>query len=939
MKDKKRKQNLNSNKGFISDEARFVLVGLLIFLLSFIGIIESGGYLGKVISFIFVYLFGVFYFIPLILIGIYGLYIFLRRRQPSVEVGPYLVTICFTLFFALIWASSWNCESGKYLGEFISEYSARFNQIRGSGLSIIVGAGRSGVGGGLIGFFFFSLFAQIMSPVGASVVYIIGFILSVIFLIRPIIEYIVNFINKRRGNNKYERKVKEPSKPIQKFSYDTEDNSSLIKPVVDTPDEKDKAFKASDALLNSVKVEDSLESNPLKGFIPNKEPSHIFKDVFEESAPSPKQKSFNVFKDSLTEFDEHIEEKPQPKQTIKGFNIFKDPLGFDDVEIPVKKETVQQTVTTPVKETVYDISDRDLYQNREKVVEEKVEQVIPPQPHLNFDLFKKDTVVPSKPLETDDVEETKETKIDDSKMTKWREDAWKNYQKQQIEEPVEETIVETPNIEVKKEEQKPTPKKVNKAYKLPPASLLNEASYTDMSQNQLEADMKAVLLNSKLASLGIKGKVKDYVVAPAFTRFQIEVQSDVKVNQIPQAKNDLMMALAASQINILAPIPGTPYVGIDIPNVQRGSVTFKECFVGLPFEKRDNKLLTAIGKDIIGKVVSIPLDETPHLLVAGSTGAGKSVCLNTIITSIIMRANPDEVQMVLIDPKRVEFSAYAAIPHLLCPVITDAKRASVALKKLCTEMDRRYSLLERSGKKNIKHYNNYVRSVGGDPLSYIVVIVDELGDLMTVAKAEVEESVRRITQLARAAGIHLIVATQRPSVDVITGVIKANIPSRVAFAVTSNQDSRTILDEIGAEELLGKGDMLMRLSGQYNTTRVQGAFVTDEEVERVVQYAKSQREPDYNPEFLNLDPVEVEEVNNLGDFGEDNNEVDLYKTILKWLKNQQGVSTSSLQRKFSLGYPRAARLIDTLAEEGYIGPPNGSKPREIYYEHLLDDEE
>lgn len=917
MKDKKRKQSLSSNKGFISDEARFVLVGLLIFLLSFIGIIESGGYLGRVISFIFVYLFGVFYFIPLILIGLYGLYIFLRRRQPSVEVGPYLVTIGFTLFFALIWASSWESESGKYLSEFISEYSARFNQIRGSGLSIIVGAGRSGVGGGLIGFLFFSLFAQIMSPVGASVVYIVGFILSVIFLIRPIIEAIVEFINKRRKNVKYERKVKEPTKPVQKFSYDVEEKSSLVKPLNNTPAEKVNAIKASDALVNNVKVEDSLENNPLKGFMPNKEPSHIFKDVFEESAPVQRQKTFNVFKDSLTDFDEPIEETPKPKQTIKGFNIFKDPLGFDDFEIPVKKE-----VSTPVKETVYDISDRDLYQTREKVVvQEKVEEVVPPQPHLDFNMFKKEVVEQPKIVVEDEVEV--EEKI----------------------QPTEEveTVIETPTIEEPKkeviEQPKPTPKKVNKAYKLPPASLLNEASYSDMSQNQLEADMKAVMLNSKLASLGIKGKVKDYVVAPAFTRFQIEVQSDVKVNQIPQAKNDLMMALAASQINILAPIPGTPYVGIDIPNVQRGSVTFKECFVGLPFEKRDNKLLTAIGKDIIGKVVSIPLDETPHMLVAGSTGAGKSVCLNTIITSLIMRATPEEVQMVLIDPKRVEFSAYAAIPHLLCPVITDAKRASVALKKLCNEMDRRYSLLERSGKKNIKHYNNYVRSVGGDPLSYIVVIVDELGDLMTVAKAEVEESVRRITQLARAAGIHLIVATQRPSVDVITGVIKANIPSRVAFAVTSNQDSRTILDEIGAEELLGKGDMLMRLSGQYNTTRVQGAFVTDEEVERVVQYAKAQREPDYNPEFLNLDPVEVEEVNNLGDFGEDNGEVDLYKTILKWLKNQQGVSTSSLQRKFSLGYPRAARLIDQLAEEGYIGPPNGSKPREIYYEHLLDDEE
>ncbi len=925
MKDKKRKQSGNSLKGFISDEARYVLIGLLIFLLSFIGIIESGGYLGSVISFVFIYLFGVFYFIPLILFAAYGIYIFLRRKNPDFEVGPYLIALAFVIFFALIWASVFSVENGNYLSSVFGEYSSRFNQIRGKGLTVIVGQGKSGVGGGIVGFFFFAVLAELMSPVGASVVYIIGFILSLVFLLRPFVELIVRWVNKRRKN--YQRKEK-PKRVNKHYEYIAETKTAAAPKPVENPQSAESiAIKQEEEMISRIKVEDSSNYNPSKAFVPQATNS-VFQDVFVEdndplkSNGMSKQKTFNVFTDSLTDFDEQeVKEEVQPKQTIKGFNVFTDSLGFDDFANPTpqrheEEEThssvyLQKEATPVVTEKVYDISDMDLYGTRQKETVTQAEE---------------------KTVVVDNTEPAPENTLNSLNMFK-REMTYAEP------EPQPQPTAETKPAEEVAE--KPTIRRIPKVYHLPSAGLLNEVSYTDMTENKMQADIKAVQLNNKLASLGIKGKVKDYTVAPAFTRFEVDVNSDVKVNQFSQVRNDLMMALSAAQINILAPIPGSPYVGIDIPNVKRASVSFKECFVGLPFEKKDNKLLTAIGKDIIGRVVSIPLDETPHMLVAGATGSGKSICLNTIIVSLIMRATPDEVRIVLVDPKRVEFNSYMSIPHLLCPVITDAKRAAVALRKLCDEMERRYSLLQQSGKKNIQLYNNYVRSTGGDPLPYIVVIVDELGDLMTVAKAEVEDSVRRITQLARAAGIHLIVATQRPSVDVITGVIKANIPSRVAFAVSSNQDSRTILDESGAEELLGKGDMLMRLSGQYNTTRVQGCFVSDEEIDKVVEFVKSQREPDYDPNFLDLDPPEPEQMNFGDEIGEDNYgsaEDETYKKILSWLKGQSGVSTSLLQRVFYLGYPRAARIIDRLYQEGYIGAPSGSKPREIFYDHLLDDD-
>ena len=417
------------------------------------------------------------------------------------------------------------------------------------------------------------------------------------------------------------------------------------------------------------------------------------------------------------------------------------------------------------------------------------------------------------------------------------------------------------------------------------------------------------------------------------------------MNKIKSLNSEIALALAATDVRIQAPIPGKNTVGVELPNKVSVGVSFREMigFFSVPEYKSDNKLRVALGKDIMGEPEFMDINKMPHLLIAGSTGSGKSVCVNCIISSILMRAKPDEVKLIMVDPKKVELSMYNAIPHLLMPVITDPRRASAALQKVVSEMMDRYDKFEDSKTKNIEGYNNYLKNKNKNLpeesqislLPYIVVIIDELADLMVVAKKEVEDSIMRITQMARAAGIHLIVATQRPSTDVITGVIKANIPSRIAFAVSSQIDSRTILDSSGAEKLLGKGDMLFDPMGATTLTRIQGAFISEEDVSKIVDYCISQQKATYDESFMNLDKKEEKTVVDKDDVDNDD---PIYNEVVEFVITSGKASASLLQRKFKLGYNRAARLIDLLEERGIIGPQNGSKPREVLVS-LDDDDE
>lgn len=476
-------------------------------------------------------------------------------------------------------------------------------------------------------------------------------------------------------------------------------------------------------------------------------------------------------------------------------------------------------------------------------------------------------------------------------------------------------------------------KKRKKTYRLPPLNLLDPVpTKSSNSVNEKAAEEKGDRLISILKNFDIEAQLIDTHIGPAVTKFEIRPDANVKVSKISSLTDNIKMELAARDIRIEAPIPGHNAVGVEIPNVEATPVRMKELISQIPSKQKDQPLLFVLGKDLLGNTITCRLDKMPHLLIAGATGSGKSVCINSIITSLLLRTSPDEVKILLIDPKKVEFTPYQKIPHLIGPVINDAAKASNALKVIVRIMEERYDTFSACSVRNITAYNEKVREQPENaenkmkPMTYVVVIIDELADLMAVAGKEVEVSIQRITQLARAAGIHLIVATQRPSTDVITGIIKANIPSRIAFSVASGIDSRTILDHVGAERLLGNGDMLYMPIGESHAIRVQGVYVTDEEVRRITDYVSAEASPVYDDAFVRLEGVDGNEDTAVITAAED----PLYQEIKDYVIDAQKASTSLLQRRFGIGYNRSARMIDVLEQQGVIGPAQGSKPREVY---------
>ena len=473
---------------------------------------------------------------------------------------------------------------------------------------------------------------------------------------------------------------------------------------------------------------------------------------------------------------------------------------------------------------------------------------------------------------------------------------------------------------------------INTDYKLPPISLLKASKNVSSKENEVNAKNCISKLEEILKVFDISGKIVQVNIGPTVTQYELELKAGTKVSKLLSIQREIALALAAKDVRIQAPIPGKNTIGIELPNKVNAPVSFREVFSNMPAITDKTLLSVGLGKDIMGKVRYCEINTTPHMLVAGSTGSGKSVCINCIIASMLMRTKPSELKLVLVDPKKVEFSMYNGVPHLLTPVVTDAKKASIALKNIVVEMERRYDLFEATKNKNITSYNEFCeKNPEYQRLPYIVVIIDELADLMLVAAKEVEDSIMRITQMARAAGIHLIVATQRPSTDVITGVVKANIPSRISFAVSSQIDSRTILDAGGAEKLLGKGDMLFLPMGANSPTRIQGAYVSDEEIQAIVDYTISQQKAIYD-ESLTIDRGSSSSSGSAGDDNyESSDEYDdpLYNEIVDFAVRTGKISASLIQRKYRLGYNRAARIIDLLEERGIIGPQNGSKPREV----------
>ena len=467
-------------------------------------------------------------------------------------------------------------------------------------------------------------------------------------------------------------------------------------------------------------------------------------------------------------------------------------------------------------------------------------------------------------------------------------------------------------------------------YEYPPIELLSKQTKRTIKGGAKALTDTATRLQKTLYSFGVSAKVENVSVGPAITRYELKPAEGVRVSKIANLADDIALNLAAETIRIEAPIPGKRAVGIEVPNKEKEAVHLREVLDSQEFVENKSKLTVALGKDVAGNIQLADIGKMPHVLIAGSTGSGKSVCINTIITSIIYNAKPSEVKFVMVDPKVVELSVYNGIPHLLIPVVTDPKKAAGALAWAVQEMDERYNKFASKGVRDLKGYNKAIEKENeAGKLPQIVIIIDELADLMMVAKNDVEDAICRLAQKARAAGMHLVIATQRPSVDVITGLIKANVPSRIAFAVSSQVDSRTILDSVGAEKLLGKGDMLFFPSGAPKPSRVQGAFVSDDEVEKIVDFIKSNGTANYSEDILETIENGNKTDKELAQEKDDDDTDPLLMEAIQTVVETRQASTSFIQRRFKVGYARAGRIIDQMEERGVISGYQGSKPREV----------
>jgi S-DNA-T family DNA segregation ATPase FtsK/SpoIIIE len=471
--------------------------------------------------------------------------------------------------------------------------------------------------------------------------------------------------------------------------------------------------------------------------------------------------------------------------------------------------------------------------------------------------------------------------------------------------------------------------KTDDGFQLPSVNFLEEPEFQIGAADDENLRMQSQLLEKKLEDFGVQGRVVEVAPGPVITTFEYEPAPGVKINKIVTLTDDLALAMRAISIRIVAPIPGKAVIGIEVPNANRQMVKLKEVIASSAFEKSKSKLTICLGKDIVGNPVVAELDKMPHLLIAGATGAGKSVALNAMICSLLYKSRPDEVKMIMVDPKRIELSSYDGIPHLITRVVTNPKKATNALFWAVREMENRYELLSEMSARNVKQYNSKVEKGSQltdkkmpEKLPYIVIIIDELADLMMLASRDVEVALTRLAQMARAAGIHLILATQRPSVDVLTGIIKANFPTRLTFQVSSRTDSRTIIDTVGAENLLGSGDMLFLPPGTAKLQRIHGAYISEAELSRITAFLKSQGKPDYDENVTEASINEIAE-------SDDDDYDERYDDAVALITKAGQASISMVQRHLRIGYNRAARIIEKMEKEGIVGPSDGIKPREV----------
>lgn len=660
--------------------------------------------------------------------------------------------------------------------------------------------------------------------------------------------------------------------------------------------------------------------------VKKREPIYDFVKENEMPMEEPKQ-DFNVVFGGKLQVDELEQGTQMPPKSTERFKVV-EPLK----EVAKKQEPVEMTEEEAVYEKIF---------GEDNTVENMAEET----PEEAWDMESQAAALAAEAMraaeeKTDfhfaDLEDAEETVSQEMDMLEVEEPmAEEEMPVEEVQPVAEEMPTDVPAAEpAKPEAQKETAQQpaaapaepAEKPYVFPPISLLGRDPGNSSGSGILEQQKNGRKLEMTLKSFGVEARVINVSAGPTVTRYEVSPSQGVKVSKIVNLADDIALNLAASGIRIEAPIPGKAAVGIEVPNKETKSVYLRTVLESDAFRKHPSKLAFALGEDITGNPIVTDIAKMPHLLIAGATGSGKSVCINTLITSILYKADPKEVKLLLVDPKVVELSVYNGIPHLLIPVVTDPKKASAALNWAVREMLERYNDFAACGVRDIKGFNA-MKEEKGEPeakMPQIVIIIDELADLMMAAPGEVEDSICRLAQMARAAGMHLIIATQRPSVDVITGVIKANIPSRLAFAVSSGIDSRTILDMVGAEKLLGKGDMLFYPSGQAKPSRIQGAFVTDKEVEQIVDFLRKSSRPGYTQEMVDQITAVAKTAS-----GPSEETDEFFEQAVDLILEKEKASVSMLQRQFRIGYNRAARLMDELERRGLVGPEEGSKPRKV----------
>ena len=955
---KEKRSNMNQNVE-IDDEQHESLLRLIgLFLIVYSILCFTSGHMGSILGLPLTFLFGSFSYIALLILLIVGLFLlFLKKYRIAFSVIQYVLLVIMLLFLLSL-ATSTKVNAEMTFSNCFDKYIGKENGVFKTNYSFILANDRESImqlGGGMIGYMVYGLLNSITNKNTTITIAIstIMFFGALFIFLCPFIKRFIKWCKKVNAKNKEKRAIKK-QKLIEKQkireekcnmknkkdneikSYNLYDEEESIKSKKNFKNNSDNLIENTtidiqgknynynnknqvgrtrlESMLNTFDDEIYNKNNTLNDddnivIEKNNKLNDLYMDDFNEIENS---KSRNNSYDMSDRKDYVKSQMNFSKQDDVNVEVNKTPYDMSDRKDYVKSQmnfSNQDDVNVEVNKTPYDMSDRKDYVKSQ----------------MNFS-------------KQDDVNvEVNKTPYDMSDRKDYVKSQM-NFDKQDnntfvLNNNLNTTIDETSTILLNNEAKNKTMDVSN--YELPPLYLLKD--YSSDGTNDLNEEIareKAGILLEKMHELNVNATINAYVIGPSVTRFEIALAPGVRVNSFTNLQEDFKLALGVSSVRIESPIPGKAAIGIEIPNVHRAMVGLKEVIMTMP--KKKEKLYVPIGKDITGTPLSFAICNMPHCLICGATNSGKSVCANSIILSLLMNYKPNEVRFIMVDPKKVEMLFYKDIPHLLCPIITESEKARVALEKLCLEMDRRFTYFSAVGVKNIASYNEKMELEKKEKMPFIILVVDEFAELMLCkSKNIVEEKIQKLAQLGRAAGIHLVLSTQRPDVNIISGSIKANLPCRMTFRLSSLVDSRTVIDCGGAEKLLNNGDMLLITPDFTGLRRVQGVYVSDKEIDDVVEFCKNQLPPQYDPKFMDLrteqEIQDEEKLKYMVNQQQDSDSVndDLYNQVKDLVITEQKASTSYLQRKFGIGYQKAARFIDMLEEEGIIGPENGSKPREV----------